>query len=134
MIDEAHSMLKQWTPPEPPDAVALLDARYGDEGVRSYAVDKISKMPDDELALYLLQLTMALVYEPSHLSFLGEFLLERSLANHQMIGHEFFWLLRSQLHVKLTYERYSLLLEEYVMLAGSYRRNLLAQITTNDNI
>jgi len=34
--------------------VALLDARYGDEAVRAYAVKRISKMSDDELALFLL--------------------------------------------------------------------------------
>ncbi len=75
-------MLKEWAPLEPSEAIVLLDARYGDEAVRAYAVERVSKMSDDELSLYLLELTMALVYEPSHHSFLGEFLLERSLANH----------------------------------------------------
>ena len=33
-------------------------------------------------------------------SYLAEFLLERALQNPFVVGHEFFWLLKSQLHVK----------------------------------
>jgi len=104
-VAEAHLMLKIWAPMSPEDAVTLLDARFPDSEVRLYAIERVSEMSDDDLLLYLLELTQALVYENHHFSPLGEFLLERSLANPFKIGHEFYWMLRSQLHVKPSFER-----------------------------
>ena len=104
-IAEAHLMLKLWEPMNPEEALALLDARFPDSDVRLYAVQRISEFSDDDLVLYMLELVQALIYEDQHWSPLGEFLLERSLANSHMIGHEFFWLVRSQLHIKPIFER-----------------------------
>jgi len=39
------------------------------------------------------------MFEKNVLNPLGEMLLERSLQNPWVVGHELFWLLRSQLHV-----------------------------------
>ena len=130
-MDEAHRMLKAWTPLSPEESLCLLDARFADEAVRAYAVERINTAQDDELALYMLQLTMALAYEPMHLSCLSEMLLERSLANPHTVGHEFYWLLKSQLHVKATFERYTLLLREFCMLCGSFREEIADEITMN---
>ena len=74
-VEEAHRMLKLWKPMRPNEAITLLDAHFGDEQVRLYAVERISLMVDEELSLYMMELTMALSYEPQHYSPLGEFLL-----------------------------------------------------------
>ena len=82
-------------------------------------------MSDKELTLYLLQLVQSLIYEPYHYSPLGEFLLERALQNPFVVGHELYWLLKSQIHIKFYQERMTLILEQFVMLCGSYREELI---------
>ena len=57
-------MLKIWKPMKPNEAITLLDAHFGDEAVRMYAVERISEMVDEDLSLYMMELTMALSYEP----------------------------------------------------------------------
>jgi hypothetical protein len=49
--------------------------------VRLYAVERISKLSDDLLVLYMLQLSQALLYEEQHLNPLAEMLIERALSN-----------------------------------------------------
>ena len=61
------------------DALALLDAEFGDERVRLFAVTKLSELSDTFLSLYIPQLVQAMKYEVHHKSPLSEFLLERSL-------------------------------------------------------
>ena len=39
---------------EPEEAICLLDAKYPDEQVRQYAVERISHLSDDDIALYML--------------------------------------------------------------------------------
>jgi hypothetical protein len=63
----------------PEDALALLDAEFGDERIRLFAVTKLSYLNDTYLSLYIPQLVQALKYEIHHKSPLSEFLLERSL-------------------------------------------------------
>jgi hypothetical protein len=48
-------MLKNWAPMEPEEAICLLDAKFPDERVRSYAVERLKNLSDDDLALYMLQ-------------------------------------------------------------------------------
>jgi phosphatidylinositol-4,5-bisphosphate 3-kinase len=110
-VREAHNMIKIWTPLPPEDALPLLDAPFADELLRLYAVERVSIFSDDELALYMLELTQGLIFEKNLFNPLAEMLLERSLHNLWVVGHELFWLLRSQLHLKPTYERYALMLE-----------------------
>lgn len=88
-------MVTQWSPLSPEDALPLLDAMYPDEDVRLYAVERVSEMADDELALYMLEFSQALMFERNVLNPLAEMLLERSLQNPWVVGHELFWLLRS---------------------------------------
>lgn len=64
---------------KPEDALALLDAEFGDERIRMFAVTKLSFLNDTYLSLYIPQLVQALKYEIHHKNPLGEFLLERSL-------------------------------------------------------
>jgi len=133
-VAEAHHMLKVWTPLPPEEALPLLDANFPDEAVRLYAVERISTLSDDELELYMLELSQALMFESQHFSALGEFLLERSLANPFVVGHELFWQLRSQLHVKPSFERYALILEQLLMLCGGYRKELFMEVRSNDGM
>jgi len=44
----------------------LLDALYPDEALRFYAVTCLEEFKDDELRLYLLPLTQALLFETYH--------------------------------------------------------------------
>ena len=82
----------------------------------------------------MLELSQALMFESQHFSALGEFLLERALANPFVVGHELFWQLRSQLHIKPSFERYSLILEQLLMLCGSYRNELFSEVRVNDGL
>ena len=59
----AAEMLKSWAAQDPEDALKLLSRRFrGHSIVRNHAVRSLSKCPDAELKLYLLQLVQALRY------------------------------------------------------------------------
>ena len=103
-------MLKNWAPMEPEEAIILLEAKFPDERVRSYAVERIKHLSDDDLALFMLQFSQALIYEEQHHSPLSEMLIERSLKNPYVVGHAFFWSLRAGLHERRSYERFYLIL------------------------
>ena len=51
---------------EPEDALALLDAEFGDYRIRLFAVTKLSNLNDTYLSLYMPQLVQALKYEIHH--------------------------------------------------------------------
>ena len=97
--------MNYWSYLQPEDALALLNADYPDETVRNYALKKLEQLSDEDLSLYMLQLVQATCFESSHFSELSDLLLERSLKNPHQIGHNMFWALRSQLHVKAKAER-----------------------------
>lgn len=50
-------MLKKWSPVPPEDALALLNANFPDENVRLYAVNRISHLSDEDIAMYMIQLS-----------------------------------------------------------------------------
>jgi hypothetical protein len=75
----------------------------------------------------ILQLTQVLKYEPYHDSALARFLLSRAVGNPPLIGHLFFWHLRSEMHLLEIYGRYGLLLEEYIRGCGTHREELRVQ-------
>ena len=127
-VREAYRVLNTWSNMQPEDALALLNADYPDENIRLYATRRINQLSDEDFALYMPQLIQALSFESNHFSSLGELLLERSLKSPHHIGHVLFWALRSQLHVKATAERFGLLLEQFIMLCGSYRVDLLKEM------
>ena len=51
---------------DPEEAIQLLDAKYPDERVRKYAVERINQLSDDDIALFMLQFAQALLYEEQH--------------------------------------------------------------------
>ena len=51
-------------------------------------------------------------------------LITRALQNPYVVGQSFFWSLKGNLYLKVSYERYYLLLEQYLMLCGKFRNEL----------
>lgn len=115
----------------PEDALALLDAEFGDEKIRLFAVTKLSQLNDTYLSLYIPQLVQAIKYEIHHKSPLSEFLLERSLENTRVVGHAFFWSIKASLHEFRSYERFYLILERFLMCCGKYKHELYRQDVVN---
>lgn len=130
-VNEVYNMLGNWASMEPEDAIQLLDAKYPDEKVRQYAVQRISLLSDDELRLYMLQFSQALLYEENHFSPLSEMLIMRSLRNPNVVGQAFFWSLKGNLYLKTSYERYYVLLEQLLMTSGRLLNELIIQSQIN---
>eukprot|EP00743_Colponemidia_sp_Colp-15_P005837 GILK01006272.1.p1 GENE.GILK01006272.1~~GILK01006272.1.p1 ORF type:complete len:1076 (+),score=202.77 GILK01006272.1:69-3230(+) len=126
-VKEVYRSLQLWETPNYIDAMELLDGRFADVRVRSYAVTCMEAMPDSELEEYMLQLVQALKYEPYHSSALAMFLLRRAVRKPHQIGHLFFWQLRAEMHSTLIQERYGLLLEQYLKRCGAHRNELSVQ-------
>jgi len=125
-VQEMHKYLKLWAPIKPIDALELLDARFADMKVREHAVTFLEQLSDDDFLHCLLQLTQVLKYEPYHDCALSRFLLHRALKN-PLIGHSFFWYLKSEMHVPDISERYGLLLEVYLRGCGGHMQELQKQ-------
>lgn len=106
-------LLQTWKPIPVDSALELLDFNFPDQSVRKYAVDCLQDIEDDQLSLYLLQLVQALKYENYLWCPLALFLVERAQRN-QHIGHQLFWLLKSELHDMSVSMRFGLLLEAYL--------------------
>jgi phosphatidylinositol-4,5-bisphosphate 3-kinase len=118
-VHEAHRLMRQWHPfAKHADALELLDYRFADLRVREYAIECLSRLTDEELAVYMLQLTQALKFESYHDSPLSRFLLERALRSPYSIGHSFYWNLKAELHLPQTQERFGVVLEEYLAHCG----------------
>jgi hypothetical protein len=62
-VQELYDLLDLWAPPTCVQALQLLDRRFMDPKVRAYAVHCLEDLPDDELALYMLQLCQQLKFE-----------------------------------------------------------------------
>ncbi|RYH22899.1 GAF domain-containing protein [archaeon] len=110
-VKELYTLLDLWSPLNLVTALTLLDRRYMDSKVRAYAVHCLEDVPDEELALYMLQLTQQLKFEYYVDSALARFLLRRALTNSKLIGHIFFWLLQSEVYNLSIRKRYIILLQ-----------------------
>lgn len=55
---------------------------------------------------------------------LSAFLLERAIKNTSVIGHAFFWSIKASMHSKMSFERYYLILERFLMCCGSFKFRL----------
>lgn len=117
-VTETHKLLKLWrTQVTMEIALELLDYHYADEKVRSLAVERLSKLTNDELLVFLLQLIQVLKFEPYHDSALARLLLKRALQS-KRIGHYFFWYLRSEMDTPEFCQRFGILLEAYLKGCG----------------
>eukprot|EP01006_Ploeotia_vitrea_P036247 TRINITY_DN66000_c6_g18_i1.p1 TRINITY_DN66000_c6_g18~~TRINITY_DN66000_c6_g18_i1.p1 ORF type:complete len:1249 (-),score=825.13 TRINITY_DN66000_c6_g18_i1:300-4046(-) len=126
---EAYRLLNQWKPPQyPVHMLELLDAKYANYRVREHAVNTLRSLSDDELQLYLLQLTQCIKFEPYHDSPLVRFLIQRSLRSPYQIGHYFFWHLKAEMAGSADFcERYAAILEEYLSHGSNYTHDLRRQ-------
>ena len=109
----------------PEESLALLDGQFGDIKVRIFAVKKLSMLNDSQIALFMPQLIQALKYELFHHSPLAEFLLEKALKNTRVVGHAFYWSLKSNLHWPHSRERFFLILERFLMCCGQFKNDFL---------
>uniref|UniRef100_A0A7S2X6Q4 Phosphatidylinositol 3-kinase n=1 Tax=Lotharella oceanica TaxID=641309 RepID=A0A7S2X6Q4_9EUKA len=130
-VHEAHRLLLRWAPPLDPNlALQFLDFRFSDPLVRDYAVNHLKRLADSELRMYLLQLVQCLKFESYHDSPLSRFLLMRALKNPLMIGHYLFWYLQAEMSFAPTfYERYQVILELYLCMAGRHTIELRKQLS-----
>jgi hypothetical protein len=113
-VGEMHTLLYMWEKMEPLQALQLLDSRFPDPKVRAYAVQLLDELGDDELRPYLLQLVQCLKHEAYHDSALSRFLVCRAIQNADHIGHILYWLLKSEVHIDVVRDRFSLILAEYL--------------------
>eukprot|EP00003_Mantamonas_plastica_P025114 TRINITY_DN484_c0_g1_i2.p1 TRINITY_DN484_c0_g1~~TRINITY_DN484_c0_g1_i2.p1 ORF type:complete len:1321 (+),score=469.87 TRINITY_DN484_c0_g1_i2:3-3965(+) len=127
---EAHRMMDIWEPLSAVEALDLLDATMADSKVRSLAVECLDDFSDCELEKFLMQIVQALKYEPYHDCDLARFLLRRALANRALIGHQLFWMLKSEVHQPEVEERFGLMLEVYVQFSGMHGKQLMEQVDT----
>ena len=127
-VRELYALLDLWTPPEPAQALLLLDRRFMDPKVRAYGIHCLERLNDDELALYMLQLCQQLKFENHVDSALSRFLLRRALISKNLIGHIFYWQLQSEVHNQDVKRRFVVLLQIYIRNCGSHRVELGRQV------
>ncbi|KAK2184803.1 hypothetical protein NP493_252g03001 [Ridgeia piscesae] len=82
---------------------------------------------DVTLSEYLLQLVQVLKYESYFQCDIVDFLLERAL-NNRRIGHYFFWLLKSEMHLPSVTIQFGLILEAYCRANEPHLRVLTRQV------
>ncbi len=85
-------------------------------------------MKDETLSQYILQLTQTLKHEPFHDSGLARFLLRRAIRNTRLLGHQFFWSLKAEMHDPTVSDRYGVLLDMYRRNCGAHRGELGHQL------
>jgi phosphatidylinositol-4,5-bisphosphate 3-kinase catalytic subunit beta isoform len=126
-VSEILEMVQNWPLLEPEKALELLDYTYPDVHIRSFAIKCLKQMNDEDILLYLLQLVQALKYESYFYCDLSLFLLERALAN-RIIGHNLFWLLKSEMNEPSTSIYFGLILEAYCRGAIDHMKTLTKQM------
>jgi hypothetical protein len=129
MVKSIHEDVNKWPPISPFFALQLLDSKFPDSLVRTFAVNRcLASLSDNEVYRILLQLIQALKYEPYHTSSLALFLLRRAFWDSRRIGHFFFWQVKSEMQSPLYAERYSLMMDAFVKSCGlKQRQEFLAQ-------
>lgn len=133
-VEEAHRCLVIWSKPTPLEALGMLDIRYSDPLVREYAVNIINTLSDSSFEEIMLQLVQVLKYEAFHDSPLARMLLRRALMSPLLIGHNLFWMLRSEMHCPGVLQRFGAVLLAYLHHCGPHRISLRKQSFVNDKI
>jgi len=112
----------------------MLDIGYSDPVVREYIVRQLNGLKDWFFDQFLLQMVQVLKYEPYHDSPLSRMIIRRALQAPYKIGHNFYWLLRSEMHNADICPRYGCLLKTYIANCGPHRNILKKQCVVNDTI
>nr|BAU21065.1 Hr-PI3Kalpha protein [Halocynthia roretzi] len=133
-VSQIYTLLRYWQILPPEIALELLDSKYPDPNVRAFATKCLQQtLSDDELLKYLLQLVLALKFEPYLLSPLAKYLLSKAMVNHQ-VCHYLFWHLKSEMHNKKVTLKFGLLLETLCRSCGSYLSDLTNQTEMLDKL
>ncbi|XP_063797934.1 phosphatidylinositol 4,5-bisphosphate 3-kinase catalytic subunit delta isoform [Pseudophryne corroboree] len=119
-------LLQKWPDLPVLTALELLDFNFPDRYVGAFTMGCLTKLTNEELRQYLLQLVQVLKYESYLDCELTTFLLERALV-HRKIGHFLFWHLRSEMHVPAVALRFGLILEAYCRGSTYHMRVLMKQ-------
>eukprot|EP00301_Raphidiophrys_heterophryoidea_P003105 c11415_g1_i1.p1 GENE.c11415_g1_i1~~c11415_g1_i1.p1 ORF type:complete len:1225 (+),score=358.02 c11415_g1_i1:46-3720(+) len=134
-VAEAYVLLFQWQRPPPLEALELLSVKFADPEVRRFAIECLEGLSDSEVIDLLPQLVQVLKSEPHLDSSLSRFLLARGLRNPFKVGHILFWLLKAEMHVAETSQRFGLLLEEFIKGCNSeYREKLLTECSVLEKL
>ncbi|XP_064211138.1 phosphatidylinositol 4,5-bisphosphate 3-kinase catalytic subunit delta isoform [Tribolium castaneum] len=133
VVSDVAALLKDWPKLPPEKALELLDYAYPDQRVRSFAVECLDDVSDEDLLLYLLQLVQAIKHEMYLECDLVKFLIKRAL-NNQKIGHYLFWHLKSELQVPSVSVRFGLILEAYCRGSQEHMPVLLKQLEFLDKL
>jgi hypothetical protein len=96
----------------------LLNGKYIHESIRNFAVKCLRESPIIEIQEYLYELIHGLRYEVNHDNELAKFLLEKAVKHPVTIGHNFYWLLKSQMYEQNFQQRYGLYLEIFLNKLG----------------
>ena len=86
------------TKESPQDMIKLLRPEFADNRTRLYAITCKNMLDEFALNRYLLQLVQAFKCEIHHNSFLTRFVIYGSLHIPWLVGHYFFWMLKSEYH------------------------------------
>eukprot|EP00298_Acanthocystis_sp_HF-20_P016995 c21646_g1_i3.p1 GENE.c21646_g1_i3~~c21646_g1_i3.p1 ORF type:complete len:1154 (-),score=502.59 c21646_g1_i3:167-3628(-) len=113
-VAETVLLLSRWVKPPPLDALELLSAKFSDPEVRKFGVECLEGLSDAEVIDLLPQLVQVLKSELHLDSALARFLLSRGLRNPFKVGHNLFWLLKAEMHVPESSQRFGLLLQEFL--------------------
>ncbi|GMH75300.1 hypothetical protein TrVE_jg7505 [Triparma verrucosa] len=136
-VCEARKMLQKWRKypaGREVEYLEMLDIIYSDPVTREFICRQLNRMDDYQFDQYMLQMVQCLKYEPYHDSPLARMLLRRALQSPYKIGHNFYWLLRSEMHNGDICARYGTILKTYIKRCGPHRTHLRRQITVNDMI
>ena len=144
-VKDVFHLLETVARPCPQEAMQLLDPRFWraagltrDPGsldyiasslaCREYAVQCLVHMPDQELNLYMLQLSQLIKLEENLTeSPLAALLMYRSLRNPFLIGQALYWGLRSELYEASVCTHMSYFLRQYLDNCGAHRAELRNQ-------
>jgi phosphatidylinositol kinase/protein kinase (PI-3 family) len=93
----------------------LLGGNYLDSSIRKFAVNSLSNLSYLNINDYLMQLIQALKYELYHDSHLARFLLRLALKYPLTIGHQMFWVLKSEMHNISYQQRFGIILNAFLL-------------------
>ncbi|CAH1786121.1 unnamed protein product [Owenia fusiformis] len=120
-LADTYTMVQQWSPLTPIQAMTLLLPSYADIQIRTAAVEWIKDIESDELVDVLPQLVQALKYESYHDSALSRFLLDRSASNIR-VAHQLYWLLKEAAENVMSRKRYQLMFGALMSIVGKSLR------------
>lgn len=134
-IREAYRLLHLWPRVSTIVALELLDFKYVNPQVRSYAVDCLSYAESSDIIDFLPQLIQVMKFETHAESALSRFLMKRSGKDLEL-GHYFFWSLKSQCHPnEPQHARYQMILDLFLRYCGTdLLKDLTNQQTMTDEL